>query len=118
MAAPSGDDLVALTGIVRSRTEWGPPGFGETPKADAKVVIFTLKLSAPRTGKQLSLPEEGGKQFTELQLRCDSTTFPNCESALKKSVGQKVKVSGLVESAAAPTDYLPVILRVRSIANQ
>jgi|WetSurMetagenome_2_1015567.scaffolds.fasta_scaffold116030_2 hypothetical protein len=121
-ASPSSDEpVVVLTGVVKSKTEWGPPGFGETAKVDGKFVIFTLKLVAARTGKQLSLPEDAkdrDKKFAELQLRCDSSAFPACEGALKRSLGHRVTVGGQVERAAAPTDYLPIILRVRLITNR
>jgi hypothetical protein len=124
ISASAGDDsppMVVLTGVLRSKSEWGPPGFGETPTLDSKVVIFALKLLEPRTATQLSLKEgrkKGQETFSEIQLWCDATAFPRCESLLKKSVGHRVTVSGEASRAVEPTDYLPVTLHVRLIANQ
>jgi len=123
-ASPSGSDSSSasvLTGVLKSQTKWGPPGFGETPKLDSKVVIFVLRLREPRTAKQLSLPDHGTKgdeRFSEVQLWCDSTAFPLCEPLLKRSVGKRITVAGQAARAVEPTDYLPVTLRVRLITNQ
>jgi hypothetical protein len=113
--------VLMLTGNLKSETRWGPPGFGETPEKDSRVVIFVLKLRPSRTAKQLSLPEdgeEGEKKFSEIQLRCDSTAFPSCEAALKKSVGHRITVGGEAEPGGAPTDYLPVTMWVRLTTNK
>jgi hypothetical protein len=112
---------VVITGILRSRTEYGPPGFGETPKVDSKVRIYILKLHKPCTAKQLFLPEgarRGIENISEIQLRCDSQIFPQCEPILKKSIGKRITVSGETSGQTYPTDYLPVILQVRLITNQ
>jgi len=111
---------VALTGVLKTKTEFGPPGFGETPKRDSKVRIFVLKLQEPRTVKELALPDgpKPGEVFSEVQLRCDSSAFPQCETLLKKSVGQRITVSGKTDGQTYPTDYLPVILHVRRVTNQ
>jgi hypothetical protein len=123
-AAPFDSDsppAVVLTGVLKSRTEWGPPGFGETPKVDSKTVIFVLRLRKPQPPKQLSLPEGKKKleeTISEIQLWCDSAAFSGCESLLKKSVGHRITVAGQAAWAVEPTDYLPVTFHVRLITNQ
>jgi hypothetical protein len=112
--------MVVLTGALRSRTEWGPPGFGETPKVDGKVSIFVLKLLKPQTPAQLSLPpvKKEERHFSEVQLWCDSAAFPRCDELLKKAVGHRITVSGEATRATEPTDYLPVVIHVHLITNQ
>lgn len=113
--------MVVLTGILRSRMEKGPPGYGETPKLDRKVVIFVLRLPKPQSAAQLSLPRGGkleGMQISEVQLWCDSTVFPSCNSVLKKSIGHRITVSGQATPAAEPADYLQVVFHVHLITNE
>ncbi len=126
-ALPSDEDSAAsvqLAGILQSKTELGPPGFGETPKVDSRVKVFVLKLEEPLTQEQLSLqPAKSGrgtsdlpKRFDEVQLRCaDSAVGFPCEATLKKLVGHRIRVRGDADWAVYPTDFLPVILSVRSI---
>jgi len=113
--------VVLLKGVVRSKTIWGPPGFGETPKLDSKITIYILKLHERRTAKQLQLPDNEknlGRTFSEVQLRCDSATFLNCEAGLTESVGRKITVGGQTTNATEPTDFLPVILHLHLITNE
>lgn len=44
---PYEPDSVTLTGIVRRRTFYGPPNFGETPEEDARETGLYLDLDAP-----------------------------------------------------------------------
>jgi hypothetical protein len=108
--------MVSLTGILKSKMEYGPPGYGETPKTDPKIKIFVLKLSKSQTGRQLSLPGEATRKFSEIQLRCDSNAMPQCEPFLEQSIGRQITVSGETDGQTYPTDYLPVILYVRTVA--
>jgi hypothetical protein len=111
---------VVLTGVVKLKTEWGPPGFGQTPKIDSKVVIYILRLAESRTAKQLSLePVSKGEEerVSEIQLWCESTVFPKCESRLKGSIGHRITVAGQVGRPIEALDYLPVILHVRLISD-
>lgn len=119
-ASEQSPKMVILTGTLRSKTEWGPPGYGETPKVDGKVAIFVLKLSKPETALQLSIPpgEKEERCFSEVQLWCDSAAFPRCDALLKKSVGRRITVSGQAARATEPTDYLPVVIHVHLIANE
>jgi hypothetical protein len=112
--------MVVLTGILRFKTEWGPPGFGATPKIDGKVAVFVLNLLKPKTPAQLSLPpgEKKERHFSVVQLWCDSAAFPRCEGLLRKSVGQRITVSGQATRATEPTDYLPVVVHVHLITNE
>ena len=114
----SGSTVLTLEGRVSSRKTWGPPGFGETPKVDSRLVIYVLKLGEAKTPKQLSLSEnsrELRQDVSEVQLRCDSKALPRCESLLKQSLGRRVTVVGEITEAATPTDFLPVTMFVRLI---
>jgi hypothetical protein len=117
-AASASTAPVVLKGVLKSRTEYGPPGFGENPKIDGEVVIFVLRLRKPLTAKQLLLPDDvnaAGETFSEIQLSCDSVAFPQCQSLLKRSVGHQITASGQAMRATAPTDYLPVTLHVHLV---
>lgn len=109
--------VIVLDGIVSSRQQWGPPGFGETPKVDQKVRVFVLKLRKPKAAKELSLDSGGrpGTRFAEIQLSCDTDAFPSCRQRLAESVGHHVTVSGELAYAANPSDFLPVGMTVRLI---
>lgn len=109
--------MMVLDGIVSSRQQWGPPGFGETPAVDQKVRIFVLKLHRSKSAKELSLPstEKLGRRFGEIQLSCDTSAFPSCRRLLEGSVGHRVTVSGELARAVNPTDYLPIGMTVRLI---
>ena len=118
--APASTHIVSLAGTISSRKVWGPPGFGETPRQDKRFVVYTLKLKDAKTAEQLSLDEPPGqdsvnKKYSELQLRCYTSSFPQCEGLVSHSIGREVTVSGRVEFAVYPTDYLPITIEVLSI---
>jgi hypothetical protein len=118
VSAKSERSMVTLTGRVEKRREWGPPGFGETPKRDTRIVIYLLKLKMSRTARDLALPPDGthlDDSYREVQLRCDSTVFPQCELILKSLQGRQVTVVGEPGYAIHPTDYVPIVVQVRLI---
>jgi hypothetical protein len=120
--------IVVLTGILRSETKYGPPGWGETPKIDPKFKIYVLKFQEPLTAKQLSLHAESGEdlgndetkgkdKYAEIQLWCTSEV-PQCEDVLKKAVGHKITVSGEAVRCAEPANFLPASMDILSITDQ
>jgi hypothetical protein len=107
--------VIIVKGTIKSKKVWGPPNFGETPKQDARYVIYVLKLKEGKTATELSLNEESEnshRRYTELQLRCDIGLFPKCERLISHSVGREVTIGGRAEYRVAPTDYLPVTMDV------
>ena len=118
-----GDDsppTIVLKGILESKSEWGPPGFGETPRLDSRVSIFVLKLDKPRTARELGLQSDkkDGEIYKEIQLWCDSALFPRCQEALRKSKGRRIAIGGQAAFAVEPTDYSPVTLRVHLVTDR
>jgi hypothetical protein len=122
IADPPSAPIVALEGTIRSRRVWGPPGFGETPKQDSRTTIYVLKLKKPKRAAELSLrapsSREPAKKYSEIQLFCDSVKFPRCEAAVRSSVGHEVTVSGKVDFAVEPTDYVPITMEVLAIERE
>jgi hypothetical protein len=110
---------VLVRGTITSRKEWGPPGFGETPKEDGRVVIYILKLKDAKTARQLLLENPSGhdglKKYSELQLRC---AFSGCEEVMKQSLGREATISGRASLSAAPGDYLPINVDVFEIRGE
>lgn len=107
--------IVIVKGTIKSKRVWGPPNFGETPKKDARFVIYTLKLKEAKTAAQLSLDEAAGNRlnsYIELQLRCDIARFPQCQALISHSVGREITIGGRAEYGVYPTDYLPVTMDV------
>lgn len=108
---------VVLEGVVKSRKEYGPPGYGETPRTDPKVTIFVLRLTKATGYRQLGLPpdkERGGRLVSEVQLICHADA---CELQLRNSVGRRVTVRGEADQAAEPGAYLPVVFWVRELSS-
>jgi hypothetical protein len=118
VAAP----MVALEGTIKSRRVWGPPGFGETPKRDSRTTIYVLKLKKPRTAAELPLDmrsnREPARKYSEVQLFCDPVKFARCEAAVRSSVGREVTVSGRVDFAVEPTDYVSITMEVLAIQRE
>ncbi len=114
--------MVALEGTIRSRRVWGAPGFGETPKQDSRTTIYLLRLKKPKTAGGLSLGapsnREAAREYSEVQLFCDSTKFPRCAATVHSSVGRRVTVSGKVDFAVEPTDYVPITMEVLAIQRE
>ncbi len=114
--------MVALEGTIKSRRVWGPPGFGETPRQDSRTTIFLLKLKKPKTAAELSLStgsnEGPARKYSEVQLFCDSVKFPRCTAVVHSSVGHEVTVSGRVDFAVEPTDYVPITMEVLAIERE
>lgn len=114
--------VVVLEGTIKSRRVWGPPGFGETPKQDTRTTIYVLKLKKPKKAAELSLGapsnEKPPKEYSEVQLFCDSIKFPRCAAAVHSSVGREVTVSGRVDFAVEPTDYVPITMEVLLIQRE
>jgi hypothetical protein len=113
--------LVTLSGTVIERQTYGPPGFGETPATDSKVTYYAIELAEPLTRKQLLLKSsqsDSNKQYIVLQLYCEDSRFPKCESAISSLAGRKATIVGEVNDAQYPLDFLPTVVTVRLIEHE
>jgi len=114
--------IAALEGTIKSRGVWGPPGFGETPKQDSRTTIYLLKLKKAKTAAELALGAPSNRKptraYSEVQLFCDSIKFPRCAATVRSSVGREVTVSGRVDFAVEPTDYVPITMEVLAIQRE
>ena len=107
-----------VIGILRSKVVYGPPGFGETPKTDSKVLVFYVQLRTPLTPDQLHLSPTGGaeprKSYSELQLWCGDG-FVNCEEFLRANTNQAILASGVAAYALEANDVFPVTMIVGAL---
>lgn len=104
---------VRLSGVVKTETRLGPPGYGETPSRDKKVTIFVLHLSTPvdvcaDTTSGVLHPALDRVAAMQLTGRLDPVE-------LKKEDGLRLSVDGTLHRQTWGTDFTEVIVRVDSI---
>ena len=109
---------VTIVGQLKSRIEFGPPGFGETRRTDSKVQIYYVELARTLSPEQLHLPPGGGEKvqnsYSNVQLWCGDS-FEACENFLPSHVGQTILVSGITAYALEANDFYPVTITVGAI---
>jgi hypothetical protein len=110
---------VTVSGRLRSKVVFGPPGFGETPRVDSKVKIYYVELRPALTPKQLALPSSNGDQkvqktYAYLQLWCGND-FASCETFLQRNKNRSVLVSGITSYALEANDRYPVTMTVGAL---
>ena len=114
---------VRLEGTLIERREFGPPGFGETPKRDSRGTIFVLRLPSAITVK--ATPESDAKEgllpyaphsvkhVREVQIFPD---FDDGYHNAKKLVGHPVSAVGSLSDPLAPGEYLKVSFNLTSLS--
>ena len=103
---------VTLTGVVVSKTYYGPPNYGENPKTDAKETQYILVLDSPVdvVGDQntMTKTERGVKRIT-LVIH-DFNANP-----VEPLLGRRVEVSGTLFHAHTAHHHTKVLINVTSI---
>lgn len=100
---------ITLTGHVKRELNYGPPGFGESPEIDRKIIDYILVLDNQiniRASKYVN-PKQGVK---EIQL-----FLPFDNNPLAKKIG-RVEVRGTIEEAStavAVRDYTLTVYSLR-----
>lgn len=110
---PTERSPVQVSGTLIEQQKYGPPGYGETPARDERVMILVLRLERGIDvcgDSTASDPRRVIHDARELQLtgRIDPTR-------LQSYRGKKLTVFGSLYRKAWGTDYTDVLIRVDSI---
>ena len=68
------EEVVSLVGRLHKESHWGPPGFGEDPKADSKFTAWVLVLDKPiqfHLGNESSQPRDVNIDKIQIQPVAD-----------------------------------------------
>lgn len=110
--------ITTVTGKLRTKLMFGPPGFGETPRSDSRVRIYFIELQPNLTPKQLRLAPGGGeeprKSYGKIQLWCGEK-FAKCEIFLRAHLNKVILASGIAAYALEANDFLPVTMTVGAL---
>jgi hypothetical protein len=103
-----------LCGRIKQEVRWGPPGFGETPKRDARRLAWIVKLQRSATFRHKS---DAGKPIDEAISRVQ-ISVPSSESrlAVRRMTGRAVMLEGPVWSASSEGDVTPVVIQMASVS--
>ena len=111
------DAMTTVSGTLRTKVVFGPPGFGETPKTDSTARIYFIELPAALTAAQLHLPAGGADlrdTYAQVQLWCGPEP-ESCERFLRRHVSRRIVARGTTAFAVAPMEVLPVNMTVRDL---
>lgn len=104
--------VTTLTGVVKNdRLFYGPPGFGENPKVDAKETPERLVLDAPIDVKPTKddHDNEAVASVKELQI------VPNVVPDLKPYLDRRVTVTGKLFQGHTGHHHTPALIALDSI---
>jgi hypothetical protein len=105
---------VRLCGRIRQEVRWGPPGFGETPKIDAKRSVLLLGLTRSATFRhKTDSGQTVDERISKLQISVPSSA---AGLAARRQSGKAVAVEGPVWSASSEGDVTPVVMQLASVA--
>lgn len=104
---------IRLSGTLSREIKYGPPGYGEDPKKDIRVEVFTLVLEKPINvcaDTSSTAPQPIARDVTRLQL-----TEHVSKKDLTRNLGLSVDVFGTLRRQVWPSDYTDALIRVDSI---
>jgi len=104
--------VVELQGVLKTERAYGPPGFGEDPKRDAKEDIYVLQLDPPinvRASDELNTEE---KDVREIQLVVRENTV---RAELRRQKGKRAGVKGTLFHAHTGHHHRPVLLDLQRV---
>lgn len=104
--------IVRLDGTVEAKERFGPPGYGEKPETDHKVVVPILRLTQPvavQGDPKSELNSATEEDVTEIQLILPPRYDPIV------LVGQRVAVTGSLFHAHTGHHATRVLMNVRTI---
>jgi hypothetical protein len=108
-----------LTGHLHSSWQYGPPGFGETPKTDPKVSFVYIALGqpvevSPNAGVANDDPDADiEKNVRKVRLWCFE--HPSCKILLHTPSTCSVTIEGQLHHGVAPLDFYDVTMDVEDI---
>ena len=106
-------ETVTLTGLLVSRTFYGPPNYGENPKTDTKESQYILILDSPVNvigdpNSPINRTEQGIKKVTLVVH--DFKAHP-----VEPLLGSRIEVSGTLFHAQTGHHHTKVLIEVSSI---
>ena len=105
-----GPDTVAVTGRLERRTFFGPPGYGEDPRRDARETGYYLALAAPVctvAGADAEF-DDAKTGVRRVQLLLDAAGYRR----LRPSLGRVVTLRGTLFGEHTGHHHAPLILDV------
>ena len=108
------DSILVLVGTIDTLLRYGPPGYGERPSEDEKVIVPVLRLNEPITvvGDSASdVNRQTEDNVSHLQLVLFQPDTFNCINNL----GNAAEVRGTLIHSHTGHHYTPVLLQVREI---
>ena len=105
-------NIVVVEGKLSKMRVFGPPKFGEDPKVDSRVTLYSLEFDHPIKSSALKLFDSTGvikDSYKNIQIFCD-TNFDRCTRFLDTHNNKRIIVSGIPEFAAEAVDYLPITM--------
>ena len=116
------DRPVALSGTIREVHGFGPPGYGEDKKSDAKVTYLVIEL--PKPINITCTPERPEWASTDcaaakrLKLFFFSNSGSDLELAAKKIIGRRVVLTGTLKRQDTAGEMTLIIIEVTAINNR
>jgi hypothetical protein len=113
------DRPVALGGTIREIHGYGPPGYGEDKKTDAKVTYLVLEL--PKSINTPCNPERPEWASTDcaatkrLKLFFSSISGNDLELKARKMMGRRVVLTGTLKRADTAGEMTPIYIEVTAI---
>jgi hypothetical protein len=107
--------LVAIKGVVSLKPAYGPPGFGEDPKHDAREDYLALTLDTPVCMKASSEPHT--EDVAETEIKAMQLVFRNggVFQQAKRWIGMRISVAGSLYHGYTGHHHTTVLLKVREI---
>ena len=109
------DRPIALNGRIREIHGYGPPGYGEEPKTDAKVTYLIIELPKPINISCTSERPEWASidcaAAKRLKLFFPSSSGDELELAAKKMIGRRVVLTGSLKRAETAGEMTPIAKR-------
>src|SRR5277367_5490677 len=111
-----GPEITTLDGHLETHWEYGPPGFGETPKTDPHFKILVLRLDhpidvLPPKDVEPDGNDEEKKGIQRVQLWC-ADGVKGCTANLKTLTRCAIRVKGTLHVQIAPMEFYPLNMDV------
>ena len=104
--------MVAIQGSVSLIPAYGPPGFGEDPRHDAREDYLALTLDTPVCMTASSKPQT--EDVAEGDIKAVQLVFPNSEAfrRAKHWIGRRISVTGSLYHGFTGHHHTTVLLKV------
>jgi hypothetical protein len=107
--------VVTIQGSVSLKPAYGPPGFGEDPKRDAREDYLALTFDTPACMAASSKPD--AEDVAETDIKTMQLVFPNGDAfqLAKQWIGKQISVTGSLYHGFTGHHHTTVLLKVNEI---